>query len=60
MDTIAIFMDATQDTFKPETAHLWLNITSNGYYKWIKAVSKLGYQQIHDSMWRNATILPTK
>ena len=58
MDTITIF-------------HLWFmpllslklliyggNTTLYELHKWIKAVTKLRYRQIHDTMWRNATICP--
>ena len=59
MDAIAIFCLWIYATFKPKTAYLWGNTTSSELYKWIK-VTKLGYRWIHDTMWRNATILPIK
>ena len=39
---------------------LWGNTPSYKVHKWIKTVSKLGYWQIHETMWRNAAILPIK
>ena len=60
MDAIMIFHLWIYATFKPKTAYLWGNTTSSELYKWIKAVTKLRYRQIHDTMWRNATILPIK
>ena len=59
MDAIAIFHLWIYATFKPKTAYFGGgNTTSYEYYKWIKAVTKLGYTHIHDIMWRNATICP--
>ena len=58
VDAILIFHSWIYATFKPKTAYLWGNTTSYELHKWIKAVTKLGYWQIHDTVWRNATICP--